>query len=187
LEKQIDTSVPVNNPKQTNIVCTTFGGSADPNNSAYDEHVITDAELGCALPYRFSGTRPKVKVTNRANDKMVVCEIVDVGPWNTTQLLTLPNGRPQAESGWDMKGRKTNLAGIDITPAADKAIELKGLGRVDWEFDQPADAIPPPNYTTLAAVVEEVAKCSKAVAEASAALATATAALNEVLAAASKP
>jgi len=190
LEKQSESPEPINNQVMTNIVCTMFGGSADPNTSAYDEnHVISDAELGCALPYRFPGARPKVKITNRANDKVVVCDIVDVGPWNINDnYWTLPKGRPQAETGWDMKGRKTNLAGIDITPAANKAIALNGFGRVDWEFQQPPDGtVPAPDYDTMARAVEEVAKCSKAVADASAALASATAALNEILAAVSKP
>src|SRR4029077_15424359 len=74
---------PVNNPKMVNIVATMFGGSADPNKSAYAPYApITDSVLGVALPYRFPGTRPKVKVTNRANAKTVTCEIVDIGPWN---------------------------------------------------------------------------------------------------------
>lgn len=135
LEKQAVEPGPTDNPVQTNIVCTMFGGAADPNKSAYDGHVITDSELGCALPYRFPGARPKVKVTNRANAKSVVVDVVDVGPWNTNDnWWTLPEGRPQAETGRDMRGRKTNLAGIDLTPAADAAIELGGLGKVDFEF-----------------------------------------------------
>jgi hypothetical protein len=33
-----------------------------------------------------------------------------------------------------MSGRRTNLAGIDLTPAAANAIGLQGKGVVDWEF-----------------------------------------------------
>jgi hypothetical protein len=91
---------PINNPKQTNIVATMFGGSGDPNKSAYDGHTITDTELGVALPFRFSGDRPQVKVTNRANSKSTTCAIVDVGPWNTKDnYWAIKDGRPQAESG----------------------------------------------------------------------------------------
>jgi peptidoglycan hydrolase-like protein with peptidoglycan-binding domain len=128
---------PINNPKQINIVCSVFGGSGDPNKSAYPPYdTITDAELGCALPFRFTGNRPSVKVTNRANNKNVTCEIRDIGPWNDDppDPYWQTGQRPQAETGHDLKGRKTNLAGIDVTPAVDEAIELKGLGRVDWEF-----------------------------------------------------
>lgn len=135
LEKQATQPGPIDNPLQTNIICTMFGGSGDPNKSAYDGHTITDAELGCALPFKFPGKRPKVRATNVANGKSVLVDIVDVGPWNTTDnYWTLPAGRPQAETGRDTRGRKTNMAGIDLTPAADKAIELGGLGRVNWEF-----------------------------------------------------
>jgi hypothetical protein len=33
-----------------------------------------------------------------------------------------------------LSGRKTNLAGIDLTPAAAAAIGLAGKGKVDWQF-----------------------------------------------------
>lgn len=117
-----------------NIMATMFGGVADPNNSAYDNHFINDRELGVALPARFKGLRPKVKVTY--NGKSVICDIVDIGPWSTDDPYWELGTRPQAESGRDKKGRRTNLAGLDLTPAADKAIGLNGKGRVDWEFVQ---------------------------------------------------
>ena len=174
---------PVNNPKQTNIVCTMFGGSGDPNKSAYPPYdTITDAELGCALPWRFTGTRPKVKITNRANNKSVTCEIRDIGPWNVDDPYALTGQRPQAETGWDEKGRKTNLAGIDITPAADKAIELKSFGRVDWEFLPTGDLPPPtPDDDKIAALVAEIAEISASIATQSAQLAKATAALDALV------
>ena len=83
LEKTSSEPVPINNPLQTNIVCTMFGGSGDPDKSAYAPYApIDDKVLGCALPYRFPDVRQKVKVTNRANSKSVLCDIVDIGPWN---------------------------------------------------------------------------------------------------------
>jgi hypothetical protein len=109
-----------------------FGGAADHNTSAYDGHVITDSELGVALPYRFSGTRPGVRVY--ANGTVVDCAICDVGPWNTNNPYWTTGSRPQAESGRDMSGRATNRAGIDLTPAAAKALGIGGKGVVDWEF-----------------------------------------------------
>jgi hypothetical protein len=33
-----------------------------------------------------------------------------------------------------MSGRKTNRAGIDLTLAAAKAIQIDGKGLVDWDF-----------------------------------------------------
>ncbi|MFX7548722.1 hypothetical protein ABTJ50_20500, partial [Acinetobacter baumannii] len=43
-------------------------------------------------------------------------------------------GRPQSESGIDLRGRRTNGAGIDLTPGAARAIGIPGKGVVDWEF-----------------------------------------------------
>ena len=50
--------------RNTRITATVFGGRADPNNSFYDNKPITDEELGVALPYRFPGTLPLVRVIN---------------------------------------------------------------------------------------------------------------------------
>lgn len=118
----------------TEIVATVFGGAGDPNNSAYDGHFITDQELGVALPSRVANPRPKVRVTNPASGRSIVCTIVDVGPWNTDDPYWENGGRPQAESGTDRRGRDTNHAGIDLTPAAARAIGINGKGKVDWEF-----------------------------------------------------
>lgn len=125
--------------RHLDITATEFGGPGDPNNSAYDEHLITSSEFGVALPYRFSGKRPKVRVFK--GGKSVVCDIVDVGPWNTSDPYWEDGTRPQAESGTDKGGRHTNLAGIDLTPAAARAIGLNGKGLVDWEFA--ADGVTP--------------------------------------------
>ena len=181
LEKQASEPI-LNNPVQSNIVATKFGGGSDPNNSAYPPYApITDTDLGVALPFRFKEPRPQVKVTNRANNKSVVCSILDIGPWNIDDPYWSSGQRPQAESGRDEKGRVTNLAGIDLTPAADKAIGLGGLGKVNWEFvGASTGEHPPPDYEALNKAVEEIAKLS-------AELAKATAALNEVIATVAKP
>jgi peptidoglycan hydrolase-like protein with peptidoglycan-binding domain len=123
-----------------NITCTVFGGKSDPNKSAYEDRWITDTELGCALPYRFEGERQQVRILNRATGKECITEIVDVGPWNTNDPYWETGSRPQAESGTDMSGRKTNLAGIDVTPGAAKALGLSGKGQVDWAFVSNFDA-----------------------------------------------
>ena len=107
-----------------------FGGASDPNDSAYDGHRITDTELGCALPYKWRDRAPpRIQVYNADTRRWVFCEVVDVGPWNTDdKAYVLGNERPQAETGTDMTGRPTNLAGIDLTPGAAKAIGLEGKG-----------------------------------------------------------
>jgi TIR domain len=120
--------------RYTDIVATVFGGAGEDESSAYDGHRIGETELGVALPFRFEAARPDVKVTNRATEQSVVCKIVDIGPWNTDDPYWESGSRPQAESGRDKRGRMTNRAGIDLTPAAARAIGLDGKGPVDWEF-----------------------------------------------------
>lgn len=120
---------------QTDIVCTKFGGKADPNTSAYDpKKTLNDTDMYVALPYKFKGSRPRVKVYNREVNVSAVGEIWDVGPWNTNDPYWETNTRPQAETGTDMRGRKTNKAGLDVSPAMDRALGLNGKGKVDWEF-----------------------------------------------------
>ncbi|GAC1325878.1 MAG: hypothetical protein NVSMB28_21230 [Collimonas sp.] len=115
--------------QQTNIVATMFGGQK----SAYGPP-IDDNGLGVALPMRFEGVRPKVQVTSKKNGKTIVCDIVDVGPWNIHDPYWQTGSRPQAESGVDLSGRKTNRAGIDLTLAAAQALQIDGKGLVDWSF-----------------------------------------------------
>lgn len=116
------------------ITATVFGGDSDFETSAYDNHRIGDVEIGCALPSYFHGSKPQVMVINRRNARSVICDIVDVGPWNTNDIYWENGDRPQAESGVDKRGRHTNKAGIDLTPAAAKAIGIDGMGQVDWVF-----------------------------------------------------
>jgi uncharacterized protein (TIGR02594 family) len=112
---------------QSGITATMFGGPK----SAYGGP-IDDSSLGVALPFHFTGERPRVRVTSKAG--AIECAIVDVGPWNTNDPYWQTSTRPQAESGTDMTGRKTNKAGIDLTLAAAKALQIDGKGLVDWEF-----------------------------------------------------
>jgi uncharacterized protein (TIGR02594 family) len=119
------------------ITATVFGGAADRNTSAYDGHLIDDTEFGVALPFHFSDPRPTVRVWNAG--KSAVCNIVDVGPWNTEDPYWQTGSRPEAESGIDSRGRPTNRAGIDLTPAAARAIDIDGKGTVDWEFSDAAE------------------------------------------------
>jgi N-acetylmuramoyl-L-alanine amidase len=128
-------STPAFPANQQDITCTVFGGKADPNTSAYPPYdTITDKELSCALPFKFKDPRPEVLVNLAGSEVSVVCRIRDVGPWNTHDPYWTTGTRPQAESGTDMSGRPTNGAGIDLTPAAAKAIGLEGKGKVNWRF-----------------------------------------------------
>ena len=139
------------------ITATMFGGLQDHNTSAYDGHLIDDTELGVALPARVPDPRPSVCVWKAG--KSVVCKIVDVGPWNTDDPYWQTGARPQAESGLDHRGRKTNGAGIDLTPAAAKALGLQGKGIVDWEFvdgSQSGPIVPPARDTTTPDLLQQL-------------------------------
>ncbi len=114
---------------QTNLIATVFGGQP----SAYGG-TIDDGSPGVALPFHFPPPRPRVQVTNAGNGKSVACDIVDVGPWNSNDPYWQTGSRPQAESGTDMSGRRTNGAGIDLTAAAATAIGIDGKGLVHFDF-----------------------------------------------------
>ena len=116
------------------ILATEFGGAHDHEKSAYTGRVLTDVGYYCALPYRFKEPRPKIKVTSVKTGECVICSIEDIGPWNIHDPYWVTNSRPQAESGHDHMGRKTNKAGIDLSPAAAKALNIGGMGYVNWEF-----------------------------------------------------
>lgn len=131
------------------ITATVFGGADDPQASAYGGRV-DPGRPSVALPFRFVGARPQVRVWR--GGRSVVCDVVDVGPWNTRDPYWLAGSRPQAETGTDTSGRSTNRAGIDLTPAAAQAIGLDGKGAIDWEFvDTSATTTAPTPSTTAGA------------------------------------
>jgi len=146
----------------TNITATMFGGSGDPEKSAYDGHLITDEEFGVSLPAHIKQKPlPKVRVINSSTRASVICDVVDVGPWNTDDPYWETGTRPQAETGTDHSGRKTNGAGVDLTPAADRAIGNNGKGKVDWEFvgataAQTGGTTMPTSTSDIASVLQQV-------------------------------
>jgi N-acetylmuramoyl-L-alanine amidase len=139
-----DPSTPLFPPNQSDIKCSVFGGAKDPNDSAYPPYdKITDQEISCALPWRFTGTRPLVLVHNLATGLDALCEIRDIGPWLTDDPYFDTGERPLAETCFidqtplprgPNAGKIPNGAGIDITPAAAKSIGLSGMGQVSWAF-----------------------------------------------------
>lgn len=144
-------STPVFPENQSNIKCSVFGGSSDPNDSAYPPYdAITDRESSCALPWRFAEPRPLVRVLNVGTGTEVICQIRDIGPWMTDDDYWTKGTRPMAEVSYltntplpsgPNKGKVANGAGIDLTPAAAKAIGLQGMGTVNWAFvEEPASS-----------------------------------------------
>ena len=101
------------------IYATCFGGSADPQHSAYDGHLITDTELACSLPGFHKGF---VAIEFPDTGKVVIAANADKGPWNTRDQYWLKGVRPLAESQYANKTRAqdgeipSNPAGIDLSP-----------------------------------------------------------------------
>lgn len=61
--------------------------------------------------------------------------VLDVGPWNEFDDAYVFGGeRPQAESGRDTRGRRTNGAGIDLGEYVWKALGMLDNGEVEWSF-----------------------------------------------------
>lgn len=125
------------------IETTVFGGKGDPNNSAYVPYApITDEMFGAAVPWKFPDQRPQILVRNIATGKYVVVDIVDLGPWMIDDCYWAIEQRPIAEqcceagkplpSGPNAGKVPSNKAGLDLTPAAARAIGLSGKGVCDW-------------------------------------------------------
>jgi hypothetical protein len=66
----------------------------------------------------------------------LIAPVKDVGPWNTKDPYWQTNSRPQAESGTDLYGRKTNGAGIDLSNEAFRQLGLKNNDTIKWRFTQ---------------------------------------------------
>ena len=120
-------------PINRNITATVFGGDAEVENSAYDGKRIGETEPCVAIPGRVKVPQ-LVGLRNSNNGKVLVCPVRDVGPWNTNDPYWILGRRPQAESGLDHTSRKTNKAGIDLSPEAARQLGIKGMGLVDWWF-----------------------------------------------------
>lgn len=86
---------------------------------------------------------PSTKALHRAvrvsaNGKSIIAIVLDVGPWNThDDSYVFGDSRPQAESGVDSFGRKTNGAGIDLGEFVWNYLGMKDNGDVSWSFVDP--------------------------------------------------
>ena len=80
------------------ITATVFGGAADNERSAYAPYeLLDDIDIYLSLPDRFEGARPRVEVQGAAG-RVVVADIMDVGPWMTDDPYWMFNRRPVAET-----------------------------------------------------------------------------------------
>ncbi len=96
-------------------------------------HIIQESDVFVALPSR-SALNKNVELNYNGNT--VIAPVQDVGPWNTKDPYWLTNSRPQAESGTDLYGRKTNGAGIDLSNEAFRQLGLKNNATIKWRFSQ---------------------------------------------------
>lgn len=94
-----------------------------------DNHVPFIALPSTKALYKF------VRITNPKNNASTIAIVLDVGPWNIHDINYVFGGaRPQAETGIDQFGRKTNRAGIDLGEWVWKALGMEDNGEVNWEF-----------------------------------------------------
>jgi peptidoglycan hydrolase-like protein with peptidoglycan-binding domain len=127
---------------QQNITATVFGGPRDKERSAYDNHLISAIEKCVALPWHFTGNRPIVEVRlalMRVPTQVIEATIEDIGPWLTDDNYWTRSARPLAEAPGPLprgpnKGKRSNGAGIDLSPALAAALGISGKGLVDWRF-----------------------------------------------------
>lgn len=139
------------------IIATTFGGGSDNQASAYGGMIDGDIRLGASLPARFAGKPPNIIVRSRDTEKEVCVPIRDVGPWLIDDPYWETGERPVAEANVIIprgkhKGKNSNGAGIDLTPATVHALGLnlaRGKWRVDWWFDPGQMQKPPEDDTPL--------------------------------------
>lgn len=99
--------------------------------------IINNSTPFIALPSEAS-QRQWVKVTNPLNGRSIKAMVLDVGPWNLNDdSYVFGSDRPQAESGTDKFGRKTNGAGIDLGQFVWISLGMLDNGEVEWQFIVP--------------------------------------------------
>jgi len=99
-------------------------------------YVIDKIVSFCALPSE-NAKWMWVEITNPANGKSTIAQVLDVGPWDEHDDAYVFHGkRPRAESGIDEFGRVTNGSGIDLgyRVVADLGIAEGDNVDVIWKF-----------------------------------------------------
>jgi cell wall-associated NlpC family hydrolase len=145
------------------VFATCWGNEEDEDRAHWEEFAYPWAvpqphsgmhQLGAALPARVTrGTLVRVRMSGSPSKPFIEVPVIDVGPWNTKDAYWRTGERPQAESGTDISGRKTNKAGVDFTPAVWAALTGKTpeecwrgspSGYVDLQVVEPAGPKPAP-------------------------------------------
>lgn len=105
--------------------------------------VIRPTSIFVALPCMHSLFK---SILIRYKDQYEVVSVLDLGPWNIDDWsYVFGTARPQAEEGIDKRGRKTNLAGIDLSDGLIRKLEINpsewGLREIEWTHILVADLI----------------------------------------------
>ncbi len=89
---------------------------------------------GVALP-SVAALHLWIAILNVENGKETVGLVLDVGPWNVDDdAYVFGDAQPQAESGRDRFGRKTNGAGIDLGERVWRELVMTDNGLVSWRW-----------------------------------------------------
>jgi|ERR1017187_9688385 hypothetical protein len=76
-----------------------------------------------------------VRVSSTTSKAACYAVVLDVGPWNINDdAYVFAGHRPQAETGTDSTGRKTNGAGIDLGQKVWSELGMTDNTDVEWEF-----------------------------------------------------
>ncbi|MCJ8347143.1 hypothetical protein MJH12_16500 [bacterium] len=134
------TSLPSNYTFQ-DIYATSFEAQTIASKGKRGDWYMRDTDLGAALPSR-DALNHWVEIYYPTTGRKVLVEVIDVGPWNIDDPYWVRGKRPSAEKGKDSWGRKTNLAGIDLSYqtwlalGVDKRKAFSGThsGNVHWRF-----------------------------------------------------
>jgi hypothetical protein len=144
---QLTQSAAIHRLQFADIFATEFGGGSEAGmDSAYGGEVDPD-QPQASLPARLEDDPRKrqIRVLNPDNDRIVVCLVNDVGPWNTKDAYWKTQTRPKAEAQFALKQKAdnkqvpSNPAGLDLTPAVYDALGVSGTvntrnAKLDWEF-----------------------------------------------------
>jgi len=96
------------------VWATTFEPQVIASAGLRGDWKLVEGQLAAALPSReYLGKN--ILVYHPETGKVVLVPVLDVGPWNTKDAWLKTGRRPQSEGGQDRRGRKTNLAGLDLS------------------------------------------------------------------------
>lgn len=100
-------------------------------------HIIKPKDIFVALPSRKALNR-KVKIYY--GNKIVICRVLDVGPWSIYDDYWNKSGKPLSESGKQSPSRKRkvlNKAGIDLSDGLWDFLGIDrkiGIVKIKWQF-----------------------------------------------------